>query len=521
MKITKLLIITFVFSLLLLPAKSFATELEKMKKNLIGLWEIVEQDNELDHVEYLYFEENGNFSIINQNSKTGLSWEILGKKLNLKTIQSTDAAIVETGFSIIDFGRKKFILHDASGKELTLKRSRKDVRSIEGSLSFRERIALPPQVFEKIEVYANGKPIAVSIMPKEGSIPLDFKVYFLSPEKDDKISLKASIYFGYNKLFETLEPVQVNPVYYDKEPKELSVLLNMAQTENTMEMFITPAAYQSKDQNYTLYLEKDGFGILKTYDTFNVVNWKQINRNHTLELTAIGQDPTYASISSKNELNYTPNQSQKSMPLFQIDNDLKQVEVAMIAQYSEKGGKAYFLDCASKREFVKDISDNVLHQLYLSANKKSGLAIFKSNLSRENQDIVFSIEDSVEFIPDGFCQNNSSMYELENNYWRLVSMNDKPSVVYENQTEQHLMIKENQASGSDGCNNYFMPIDLNGQKITFHQGGSTLKMCPQGEAEAMEFLKTLSSINNYEINGSVLNLKKGDQTLLVFEVTHF
>ena len=71
--------------------------------------------------------------------------------------------------------------------------------------------------------------------------------------------------------------------------------------------------------------------------------------------------------------------------------------------------------------------------------------------------------------------------------WKLVELNGKPAEVYDNQPEPHLLFNpegaQGRISGSDGCNSLIGSYTLQGDRIGFSQLGSTMMLCPKGDAQ--------------------------------------
>lgn len=109
---------------------------------------------------------------------------------------------------------------------------------------------------------------------------------------------------------------------------------------------------------------------------------------------------------------------------------------------------------------------------------------------------------------------------IKNTYWRLTMLNEKAVELSEGQREPHIIIRDNQATGSDGCNNFFRGVMIKDNSIKFGDGGSTLMLCPHIEELAMEFNQTLQKADTWEINGSLLKLLKDNAVLAVFEAVY-
>jgi heat shock protein HslJ len=74
-----------------------------------------------------------------------------------------------------------------------------------------------------------------------------------------------------------------------------------------------------------------------------------------------------------------------------------------------------------------------------------------------------------------------------------------------------------QAVGSDGCNNFFMTWTEEEGKLTFTPGGATLRLCPNGEAQALRMHRMLPSIDSWQIKDTTLELYSKGSVAAVFE----
>lgn len=133
------------------------------------------------------------------------------------------------------------------------------------------------------------------------------------------------------------------------------------------------------------------------------------------------------------------------------------------------------------------------------------------------------IEENMQSTQDNI--NFSSNEPLENTYWRLISLHGKDIITFNNMPEPHLIIKGNKAYGSDGCNQYNLPIANlentsnaeQNQYLNFKKGSSTMMLCHEGEEQALEFMQSLSTIDNYAISGTKLYLNEDLDAKLIFE----
>ena len=119
----------------------------------------------------------------------------------------------------------------------------------------------------------------------------------------------------------------------------------------------------------------------------------------------------------------------------------------------------------------------------------------------------------------GVCSTeNYASAPLLETYWRLREINGNPVTIYPDQPEPHLILRDNgQASGSDGCNNFFMSWQRKDGAMTFSEGGSTLRLCPQGEEQARAMHEMFSKVDEWTINGSMLELRSDNSIVAVLE----
>ena len=107
---------------------------------------------------------------------------------------------------------------------------------------------------------------------------------------------------------------------------------------------------------------------------------------------------------------------------------------------------------------------------------------------------------------------------LKGTYWRLKELDGKPADSFADQPEAHLILRDKgEATGSDGCNNFFMGWESSDGNILFTPGGATLRLCAKGEEQAQKMLQMLSSVNEWKITDGKLELCTEDSVAAVFE----
>lgn len=114
--------------------------------------------------------------------------------------------------------------------------------------------------------------------------------------------------------------------------------------------------------------------------------------------------------------------------------------------------------------------------------------------------------------------SQSKNVSLKDTYWRLKELDGKPAESFAEQPEAHLILRDKgQAIGSDGCNNFFMNWEGEGENMSFQPGGATLRICPNGAEQAQKMLQMFPSVKSWNITGGQLELRSDDKVVAVFE----
>ncbi|MFV0377035.1 MAG: META domain-containing protein [Mangrovibacterium sp.] len=102
-------------------------------------------------------------------------------------------------------------------------------------------------------------------------------------------------------------------------------------------------------------------------------------------------------------------------------------------------------------------------------------------------------------------------HSVTEKYWKLVELNGQPVSMGENQAkEAHFILKEadKRITGNSGCNQFSGTYELaDGNRIQFSQLVSTKMACLDMSLE-QRFLKVLSTVDNYSLNGDSLTLNR-------------
>ena len=60
-------------------------------------------------------------------------------------------------------------------------------------------------------------------------------------------------------------------------------------------------------------------------------------------------------------------------------------------------------------------------------------------------------------------------------------------------------------------------MEKKNNSISFSAGGTTLRICPQGNEQAMDIHKMFTEVDEWSINGSMLELRSQNRLIAVFE----
>ncbi len=504
------------------------TSVDVETARLMGVWK------NADTGEYLCLDEDG---VLGRpgNTSIGLGWEKKGNELFLYSLDTPGSSTRVERFRI-DGSGSSLQLTDEKGQKVTFRKATGEVYRIEGEAHYRERMALPPHaVIAATLAQANGALLACSYKEVENGLFYRLYVPFAELRKaSSPFTLTVTIYQQSDSLFSGSQVVNLDMTQNPYSVPKL--LLNRTlPDEATPETIAVPSQYQSADKQVTLYLEQRGLYVLQKASGITLGHWQQVERNHQLELVEGSAAPRVASLRPQGTLLYTSKTSEK---------ELEPVKMALPEQPMRLSGKltytadaAVLQECSSGLNFevqglgLPDVQKNL--RKLTSKSTEPVFATLDVTLMRrdaakhgaEGWPHVLEIAgpDSILDMEVGkTCPQTYAGTSLQNTYWRLTRIGDTPVSVYPDQPEPHIVLQEGKRNtgdvrGNDGCNNFFMPWEQQGAELHFGQGGSTLMLCPQGDAQGRAFLEALSKTTSYQIRGSVLEMRNGAVPLLSFE----
>lgn len=472
---------------------------------LVGLWETSSGS-------YVNFKEDGTFSFINSKNFTGFSWQRTEENtiklhffdVSAGNIQEKDCIAAISG---------KTLTFEVDGEQFTVNKSSQKVTTYQGEIFYRERIQLPPKVIVRYALYKNDEtvPFALYVIPTAGRTPLPFS-FDCVVNSTDKISVSASISHENMLLFTTPEPVSI---------EEKNILLRRAEQAEQAADLPVPSSFANA-QGDVIFLEKNNLALIKKQTDFSIAHWAQIDRNHNLEIIQGDDVPLVATIQDENTFVFSQYDEKKLASFSRVEK-----EFFVIGKFNVSGvlqgmkGSLDFVDCASMCRFSLVHKGVIAKEFPHNSFERPLMVDMELILRRmENGEIDPYPVKVTKANKTEMCKKMVQQVGIKNTYWRLTMLNEKAVELIEGQREPHIIIRDNQVTGSDGCNNFFRGVMIKDNSIKFGDGGSTLMLCPHGEELAMEFNQTLQKADTWEINGSLLKLLKDNTVLAVFEAVY-
>ncbi|WP_405242181.1 META domain-containing protein [Lentisalinibacter salinarum] len=126
--------------------------------------------------------------------------------------------------------------------------------------------------------------------------------------------------------------------------------------------------------------------------------------------------------------------------------------------------------------------------------------------------------------PSQSCERAMSEAALPNTYWRIVKLAGEPVPVVDDRREPHLILRggESRYAATVGCNQLIGTWDVEGDRLTFTGGASTLMACPPPlDARETKLKSVLADTHTWRINGQVLELfDRTGTNIAVFEAVY-
>jgi copper homeostasis protein (lipoprotein) len=118
--------------------------------------------------------------------------------------------------------------------------------------------------------------------------------------------------------------------------------------------------------------------------------------------------------------------------------------------------------------------------------------------------------------PGETCGAPFATSPLQETYWKLTRLEDKPVILAEKQREPSLVFRSEQSrlTGFGGCNNLAGSYTLKGNELTLGRIAATRKACLEGLDIEGAFFKALEKVRTWKIFGEHLELYDAEANML-------
>ena len=192
------------------------------------------------------------------------------------------------------------------------------------------------------------------------------------------------------------------------------------------------------------------------------------------------------------------------------------------------GDNATFVDCETGNRYpvASEGDRRILQRAYANARATPSSPVvvvvdgYTASRRIDTKEYVpaLVIERFVAIEPEGSCIPAGSA-ALENTYWKLVRIGERPVAAIDPNAEPHLRLDRNgqRVSGSGGCNRFTGGYTLDGDRITFTQLAPTRMFCAPAMDQERAYFGALAPAGRWRLDGQRLELFGPAGDRLVFE----
>jgi heat shock protein HslJ len=114
--------------------------------------------------------------------------------------------------------------------------------------------------------------------------------------------------------------------------------------------------------------------------------------------------------------------------------------------------------------------------------------------------------------PGETCGARMSVSELENTFWKLTRLGDRPVIVEPEQRSPHLLLqsRDQQVAGFGGCNRMTGSYTIDGRRIELGPMAMTQMACPTGMETEAAFVEALEAAASFRLLAHHLELLDAD-----------
>jgi uncharacterized lipoprotein YbaY/heat shock protein HslJ len=189
----------------------------------------------------------------------------------------------------------------------------------------------------------------------------------------------------------------------------------------------------------------------------------------------------------------------------------------MRGMYRHMADAGWFTDCATRVSHpVAQEGDNAaLESAYGTAGRPpggellvtlEGRVAMRPKMEGTGEQAALVVERFLGVWPGETCGARGATDPLENTWWKLTRLGEKPVWVGEGQQEPYLILKTDRMEGSGGCNRMTGSYTLDGEKVAFGPIATTLMACLTGAETEKAFHEALGRAGTWKIEGQHLEL---------------
>jgi uncharacterized lipoprotein YbaY/heat shock protein HslJ len=194
--------------------------------------------------------------------------------------------------------------------------------------------------------------------------------------------------------------------------------------------------------------------------------------------------------------------------------------------YSYMADAGWFVDCRSGvRLAVAQQGDNAALEAAYSKDKSMPGAPLLATVEGRVEDRMpmegsgtrptLIVEKFVSIAPEG-CSGPSSTAQLQNTYWKLMTLDNTSVESPAGTRELHLVLnsQDQRIKGFAGCNSFMGTYELEGPKINFSRIAGTMMACAGDMSIERRIHEMLGRVAGWKISGETLQLTDANGTVI-------
>ncbi len=438
---------------------------------------------------------------------------------------------------------------------------------ITGTVSYLERMALPPDAVVYVDLYAMvpGEATRIvstlSLPTEKGGIPVAFRIVPEALPSGGSYAVGATIEAAGKKLFASpkpfpidmkmlrsgkLKPLEIIVKRYIEEAQSAPTYTQTAKFPGT---FTGRADTPEGSLQMTLFVLPNHVFVLRG-EAGNTVRYQMSGRWHlvyngtSLQLASPGLWPIRLPILADGSLVLREIPADDKGVTGQHLGMLRMVPVppnaklaspwpqtrTMTGLYHHTGTQGFIRDCATAEQFqLMGGPDAMQLEAAYQKEKAAGAPLLVTAsvslppiepVDKGDYDVL-RVEAFIS-MKNAQCPattTGSAKDLLGDGRWKLLEAYGQKVAILDNFPEPHLVFEAStdKLFGSDGCNNFFGAFSVKDAGMSFSNMGSTMKMCPEVDQQAMRIQRLWQDVDGWRVFGQILELTSHGEVVAIFE----